>query len=1263
MGPPDPDRPPPSSHPSPRGWRPPAVADLDALIPGRYEVLQLLGAGGMAAVYKARQTALNRLVAIKILPPESTGEGDAFHFTERFKLEARAMANLNHPCIVAVHDFGQTTSGLFYFVMEYVDGMDIVGYLREHGGKLPEKYALTITAHVLDALACAHDHGIIHRDIKPANILINSEGQVKIADFGLAKHSATPASAGLTRTNMAMGTPDFVSPEALASDAPVDARADLYAVGVMLYQMLTGEIPRGRFQNVCARVPGLDERIDPIIDKAMEADPASRYQSASAMRAALDTLFSAPLARVEPGSPSTAIPVKPKKMTPPPGAAIVSDRSNKKTPLEIRRSLPPALVAASVAAGTALLALLAWHLFKPATRDQSEADLQSAVPQSGADLQSAVTSPPAPPPSKPKPKPAAPATPPTPPEEVATKPEGPDSAGPPPPAPVISKSPEPPTLPEPSPTTPSEPSPTRNEGRDNGTTAAPPPSLPGVAEFKTHWTNYEQVKARQFKERVSKYLSAINTAGAAAIEAGDTALAVALRDEKARVEKDGAVPAETDTDIPTQLSGLRREFHAGIEQSEAGLLAKSLEYLADLESALTRQKRLDDAIAVKTWRESLAPAQPAPTESVATTSPTRNEPTKERDNGDEVAKNPFGWKPLPENPFPLPRPVRPTTSCRVVAWRLDGKPVDEAEFTEVFEGLPSELGEVVDLVARSSAAASFPIPLALGSDGGIRVLRRTYGKFIPSDLSNVVEVAGGPELAAAIRSDGTVVPIPLVSSTRTEKDLYVSGTASWKNIVAVRTGLYHILALTARGDLLTAGRNANKQCEIPQGFDRGIVQIGGAHTISWAAKRETDGWHIRRFGRDPWSRSDPIDPEDRVLLDANLCVTDGRGRIRFTNFLNRSYSADPDHLRGSTRDVREIQFATSEASEIGAATLREGEDQWRFWGDLGDICKLDPDYCETKAAGCWKVFLIGPYALALKPLANLKPDDWTGGTNAEFGMRNAEPETKSAAPANTALSPAAATKDKPFENSLGMRFVPVPITGGPTGGQRVLFSVWETRVKDYAAFIKKDRKREWPEPDFKQGDDHPAVNVSWDDAAAFCAWLTQEDQKNGLLGKDERYRLPTDHEWSCAVGIGPKEDPSATPIGKNRKLTGIYPWGKEWPPPKGAGNYYGEEAKRNPIDGSKIIIEGYDDGYDRTAPVGSFEANPFGLYDLGGNACEWCEDWNDPARKHSRVLRGSSLNYAAEANIRASNRYAYAPDSRYDSTGFRLVLGGGGGHD
>ena len=272
-------------------WQPPTPQHLQEMLPA-YEVLSIIGQGGMGAVYKGRQKSLDRIIAIKILPPEA-GAGD-MQFIERFRNEARTMAKMNHPAIVHVYDFGETCEGQFYIVMEFIDGTDVAKMIQSQG-KLPENYALSITAHVCDALGYAHTHGVVHRDIKPANILINMEGQVKVADFGLAK-ATDPKAMGLTQTNMTMGTPDFVSPEALTPGVPLDGRADLYAVGVMLYNMLTGSIPRGAF-----RMPSItlqtDARFDKIILKAMEMDRENRYQTALDLRRDLDVILTTPAAK------------------------------------------------------------------------------------------------------------------------------------------------------------------------------------------------------------------------------------------------------------------------------------------------------------------------------------------------------------------------------------------------------------------------------------------------------------------------------------------------------------------------------------------------------------------------------------------------------------------------------------------------------------------------------------------------------------------------------------------------------------------------------------------------------------------------------------------------------------------------------------------------------------------------------------------------------------------------------------------------------
>jgi serine/threonine protein kinase len=191
-------------------------------------------------------------------------------FVEHFKNEAKVMAKFMHPAIAGVFDFGETSEGQLYIVMEFVDGTNVQKMLSAQG-RLPPEHALAVTAHVCDALTYAHTHGLIHRDIKPANILINREGAVKVADFGLAKVEEA-GSSGLTKTGMAMGTPDYVAPEALVMGMNVDGRADLYAVGVMLYAMLTGNVPRGAFKPASVMIREIDPRFDAIVQRAMQMD-------------------------------------------------------------------------------------------------------------------------------------------------------------------------------------------------------------------------------------------------------------------------------------------------------------------------------------------------------------------------------------------------------------------------------------------------------------------------------------------------------------------------------------------------------------------------------------------------------------------------------------------------------------------------------------------------------------------------------------------------------------------------------------------------------------------------------------------------------------------------------------------------------------------------------------------------------------------------------------------------------------------------------
>jgi predicted Ser/Thr protein kinase len=260
-------------------------AELAPLFP-QLEILELLGQGGMGAVYKVRQPRLDRLVALKILPPEA---GRDPPFAERFRREAQALARLSHPHIVAVHDFGQA-DGLYFLVMEYVDGVNLRQVLRK--GRLQPEEALRIVPQLCDGLHYAHEEGVVHRDVKPENILLDKRGRVKIADFGLAKLLGRTGVGTLTGTHQVMGTPHYMAPEQMEKPQEVDHRADIYSLGVVFYELLTGQVPMGNFPRPSEKVQ-VDVRLDRVVLRAMAREPERRYQHAGQVRTDVDAIAQA----------------------------------------------------------------------------------------------------------------------------------------------------------------------------------------------------------------------------------------------------------------------------------------------------------------------------------------------------------------------------------------------------------------------------------------------------------------------------------------------------------------------------------------------------------------------------------------------------------------------------------------------------------------------------------------------------------------------------------------------------------------------------------------------------------------------------------------------------------------------------------------------------------------------------------------------------------------------------------------------------------
>ncbi|MBI5526914.1 MAG: serine/threonine protein kinase [Deltaproteobacteria bacterium] len=334
-------------------------------LPG-FEIIEVIGKGGMGTVYKARQVSLNRVVAIKILAHELAVDKD---FIDRFNREASALAKLSHPNIVPIIDKG-SHEGVYYFVMDFVQGNTLRDMLR--GNRLPPEDAVKISLQVCRAIAHAHANGVVHRDMKPENVLLDREQNVRIADFGLADIVGFQTWGTLTGSGMAMGTAHYMAPEQRRDAKRVDRRADIYSMGIMVYEMLTGEIPQGHFKKPSEHTAGIPTSFDRIVIKCLQTSPDDRYQSAEDL--AKDIRAAIPAPAVEPAAPAPIkpVPVEPKAVEPQParpspaapqgtpadGGPRVSERAEIR-PISVRRQKLRRLRLVAFAAGALVLAVAA----------------------------------------------------------------------------------------------------------------------------------------------------------------------------------------------------------------------------------------------------------------------------------------------------------------------------------------------------------------------------------------------------------------------------------------------------------------------------------------------------------------------------------------------------------------------------------------------------------------------------------------------------------------------------------------------------------------------------------------------------------------------------------------------------------------------------------------------------------------------------------------------------------------------------------------
>ena len=542
------------------GWQPPSVRDLQRMLP-EFSVESFLGRGGMGAVYKGFQLALDRPVAIKLLPSELAQDAE---FLARFQREARTLASLQHPGIINVYDFGQTAAGHLYFVMEFVDGMDLSRCI--HQQHLSASETLGIIIQVCEALQYAHTQGVIHRDIKPANILITRGGRAKLADFGLAR--PLKQDIGLTASNVVMGTPDYIAPECWMGQ--LDHRSDLYSLGVMLYEMLTRETPRGAWlpPSLLAHV---DARVDHIVFKALQRQPQDRYQEAREMGSDVDLVRRTPNqaggVRSESGA-SAPVPVTRSPSIPRPAPA----RRTARNPSNVVLGMT-ALV---------LIIFMAWVLIRgpeqpsPSTAQSAAPATQAKVEEPDANYNSAPKPAPMPAPT------ASPAPQPKPTVSVATQP----------PAPPV-------TMPVPVPVAPQPPKPAQPSSELDGLTRQMATFI--REKVTTPFGDELMTLNASYTRALDRELSLVQARGGL-----DEALLI--EGEKKRVASGEKLPLH-DLGLPVavrKLSATYRKSHTDIEKRRvsalASLYAAYINRLNLLEADLTKRGLLPEAAEAREHR-------------------------------------------------------------------------------------------------------------------------------------------------------------------------------------------------------------------------------------------------------------------------------------------------------------------------------------------------------------------------------------------------------------------------------------------------------------------------------------------------------------------------------------------------------------------------------------------------------------------------------------------------------------------------------------
>jgi formylglycine-generating enzyme required for sulfatase activity len=1179
-------------------------------------------------VWRARDEELGDLVALKFLP-EVVARDDAA--VDELREETREARRLTHPNIVRVHQFERDGASAAVS-MEYVDGTTLSKLRLAQPGKVfsAEKLA-PLVAQLCAALDYAHGVAkVVHRDLKPANLLITPEGWLKIADFGIARSLADTHTRLTGRTVGTSGTLLYMSPQQLLGKK-ASASDDIYALGATLYELLTGRPPffTGDIATQVQRVtpPPLAERRselgiggEPIpaawektVAACLAKDLAQRPQTAGEVAARLG------LAEAK-GTVA--------------GSSLMDDRrpATSAGPTKSRMSRVLLL------AGLAVLALgvLAYSYWP---RMRSTPATGHLVPSTAKPVTSF--------------------------EEIRTKAE-------------------------------------RGDADAQAKLGLMYAKGDGVPKDSTEAAKWYRKAADQGNAKAQCNLGVMYAKGDGVPQ--DSAEAAgwyrkAADQAYAAAQCNLGVIYATGNGVPKDSAEAVRWFQKAADQGYAlakcglGVMYAEGEGVPKDSAEAVRwfRKAADqgDAVAQHYLGVMYAKGDGVPEDSAEAARWYR----KAADQGNAMAQWCLGAVYAKGDGVPK-------DSAEAARWYRkaadQGNAYGQRSLGEVYAHGDGVLKDETEALAWYNLAAASgdetamknrdTLELSLGHQTSLAAQQRS--KEILTEIETAKAHSAGSEAvnSSPPKSSGTGAIVsahgPDEGQTWTIPDLGLE-------LVPIRAGEFTMGS--------PASENGRSDDEGPQTR----VTITRAF---WLGKTEvTQGQWEALMGSNPSNFTGADRPVEQVSWsDAMKFCRKLTERERAAGRLPKGYTYTlPTEAQweyacraGTTGDYAgNLDDMGWYRSNSGSTTHPAGQKQPNAWGlyDMhGNVWEYCADWYGSYPGGS-VTDPSGPSSWALR---GARGGCWFADAGAcrsavrfmlfpdvryrEFGFRVAlapqvnQTATKTVPVAANRTAAVSASLEKQvfpkpgqaWENTLGMKFAPVPGTG-------VLFCIWETRVQDFEAFVKdtgydatgdmysvdsdgwKQRGNTWRSPGFSQEPTHPVCGVSWDDAKAFCRWLTKKERREGRLGPNQEYRLPTDAEWSAAVGLD--EPGGGTPESRDGQVKGVYPWGTHWPPPRGAGNFAGTEVRDGNWPSAWSVIEGYSDGYPRTAPVGSFSANRYGLFDLSGNVWEWCEDYYNGSNG-GRVLRGGSFDERVSGHLLSSYRVIGSRGSRRDYGGFRCVV-------